>query len=248
MSKKILLSAIGLLLATAATACEEGMDFADDVSMSGVTGSSADTTAAVTGGDGPSSPIAMEWQGLGKDVSKKTSGLALTVTNVSSQMVEMQISIEFAGLINKIENTDLGKHYLAEGESIDLNVAAKDFPVQCPKGACQARAEVIVFYANESDEVKEIEYPSGTIYYRHDSNYSKVALFTEETLIEKLNGNLSGKDGDHKLEKGEALGRVKNKKGGFDEVLSMSDEFAVVVDGKVVGWQTGADISIGYDK
>ncbi|MDJ0766195.1 MAG: hypothetical protein QNJ97_24645 [Myxococcota bacterium] len=229
--------------------CTEDIDTADQVAVNSKSAALAAASTEVPHGNGPSTPVSIRWQGLDKDSKKLLSDLTLSLQNIASYPIDFQVSAEFSGLMGKIQMVDLGKHSLASDASIDLSVSAADFPLQCHKGACQVRAEVAVFYEGDGEETKPLVFPSDTIYYSHTGNFSKIEIFTEKTLIEKNNGRLWGRDGNKPFAKGTVLGRVKkNKKGNeFEEVRAMSDEAAVVVDGQIIGWETGADISIGFD-
>ncbi|MDJ0766503.1 MAG: hypothetical protein QNJ97_26250 [Myxococcota bacterium] len=227
--------------------CTEDIDTADEVSVNTTSAALEAASTEVPHGNGPSTPVSIRWQGLDKDAKKLQSNLTLTLKNIASYPIDFQVSAEFSGLMGKIQMVDLGKHSLASDANIDLSVSAAEFPLQCHKGACQVRAEVAIFYEGEGAETNPLVFPSDTIYYSHTGNFSKIEIFTEKTLIEKNNGHLWGRNGNKPFAKGTVLGRVKKNKDEFEEVRAMSDEVATVVDGQIIGWETGADISIGDD-
>ncbi len=196
-------------------------------------------------GDGPSRPIMLKWLDYSSGEAILSSELAFEVTNLTEVDIDVSVALGFDGLINMSATVDLGEHGLASGASVVLSVPAGKIPIQVADGAGTVRAEVKMNRITRLDvRERTIRFPA--IYYRHTPDYSRVMTFDETVLIDQFSGKLGGATGGNP-EVGQLVGRVLDSKGLAQDIRLMDDAFADKVDGRVIGHETGSDLSVGFD-
>jgi hypothetical protein len=202
-----------------------------------------DEESVVMGNDGPSMPVQMEWIDMAPAVTSSTNRMALQVTSLSQNDYKVVAKLLCNGLINKEAEVVLDEIDLAAGESVVISVDAVDLPIQTMSGAAQARFELSLSRETEAG-TSETRLLTPVVYYRHGASYEGLQVFDERALMEQHGGRISG-IGAGLEESGQVLGRVANVEGAFDEVKLMDNDFAVKQGGKIIGWESGMDISLG---
>jgi hypothetical protein len=137
--------------------------------------------------------------------------LNFTIENVVNHTYTAVGKVRFFGPQESQHLITLGEHTLAPGETASFSVPAVELPIRSETSSMRAQPEIILKRVNSLGQPTEEKRLVPPIYYQHvaGTDFAKVEIFDEATLISHKGGRLSWGDGET-VAVGDLLGYTKD--------------------------------------
>jgi hypothetical protein len=193
--------------------------------------------------DIPISVFSVALADVAKNSRHTSNSLTVTLTNSGEEDLWAKVNLNCAGFGVLHKSIELGEYLVKAGKIRTLKVAAKELPIQSDINALQIRAEASFKSAERKDDDWSMIVSPG-YHYIFDSGYSQATLMNSDEMMTEHKGKLL--DIATARAKGRnQLGKVKSANGKFEVLTTESEAFAIVNEGRVLGYLTSATDDTG---
>ncbi len=196
-------------------------------------------TEASSHGDVTPELLRLRWENVGAPESSRAQARRLTIENVSDVEITVTPLLRCNGLMKYSFDLELGSATIKPGGQKGFVVPAAKLPIQTSTGVAQASLDVKMEIATPDGPVQR-QMVTSAFYYRHSEDYQEFQVFSQRELLRNGKARLYGFGQRSDKNQNRVVGRIANGTGGFRHVKE--EDFAVVKDGVVVGYEMGMEI------